>query len=191
LLNGNMLSGLANGDVSLDSLKASVMQQLEQAAGGAMQQLMDAPKCRFFIDVAGMGDEALAVECFASQDLALSSLGRMQVDVLARIEPSLGSLPGEAATLRVEGSGGQQQYFAFMVEAVEELSPSPEGARLRLHLVSPLFTLALNRHNRVFLNKTVQEIIEQVLEEASFNADDITIEFSQPQPARAMTVPYQ
>ena len=55
LLNGNMLSGLANGDVSLDSLKASVMQQLEQAAGGAMQQLMDAPKCRFFIDVAGMG----------------------------------------------------------------------------------------------------------------------------------------
>ena len=58
LLNGNMLSGLANGDVSLDSLKASVMQQLEQVAGGAMQQLMDAPKCRFFIDVAGMGDEA-------------------------------------------------------------------------------------------------------------------------------------
>ena len=191
LLNGNMLSGLANGDVSLDSLKASVMQQLEQAAGGAMQQLMDAPKCRFFIDVAGMGEEALAVECFASQDLALSSLGRMQVDVLTRIEPSLGSLPGESAILRVEGSGGQQQHFAFMVEAVEELSASPEGARLRLHLVSPLFPLALNRHNRVFLNKTVQEIIEQVLEEASFNADDITIEFSQPQPARAMTVQYE
>lgn len=191
VLDGNTLHGLATGEVSLDSLKASVMQKLEQAAGGAMQRLIDAPKCRFFIDVAGMGEEALAVECFASEGLALSSLARMKVDVLARIEPFLASLPGEAATLRVEGNGGQQQHFAFMVESVEELGASPEGDRLRLHLVSPLFPLVLNRHNRVFLNKTVEEITEQVLEEAGFNSDDITIEFSNPQPARAMTVQYE
>lgn len=191
LLNGRALSGLAKGEVSLDSLKGSVMQQLEQVAGGTMQRLLDAPKCRFFIDVAGMGEEALAVECFVSEDLALSSLGRIQVDVLTRITPPLASWPGEPATLRVEGSGGQAQHFAMMVEAVEELGASPEGPRLRLHLVSPLFPLALNRHNRVFLNKTLQEIIEQVMDEAGFNADSVTIKFGEAQPARAMTVQYE
>ena len=191
LLDGEVLSGLARGEISVDSLKASVMQRLDQVAGGAVGRLMDAPKCRFFIDVAGMGEEALAVECFSSQDMALSSAGRMQVDVLTRIEPSLASLPGEPATLKVEGVGGHEQHFAFMVEAVEELSASPEGPRLRLHLASPLYPLDLNRHNRVFLNKTVQEIIEQVMEEAGFNADAIHIAFTQAQPARAMTVQYE
>lgn len=182
-----LASTLNEGGSLTDQLKATI----SDASSGSLTKLIEAPKCRFFIDVAGLGEEALAVECFASEALALSSLSRMQVDVLTRINPSLESLPGEPATLRVEGAGGQQQHFPFMVEAVEELSASPEGPRLRLHLVSPLFPLELNRHNRVFLNKTVQQIVEQVMNEAGFNADSITIDFKQAQPARAMTVQYE
>ncbi|MGB1465267.1 MAG: type VI secretion system Vgr family protein [Alcanivorax nanhaiticus] len=185
------LGALAKSIADGGSLSEQLLTGLGEAAGISMNTLVEAPKCRFFIDVAGLGEEALAVECFASSDLGLSSLGRMQVDVLARINPALASMPGEPATLRVEGAGAQQQHFGFMVEAVEELGASPEGPRLRLHLVSPLYPLVLNRHNRVFLNKTVQEIISQVMEEAGFNADTITIELKQSLPTRAMTVQYE
>lgn len=191
LLDSQIMTSLAKGELSLDAIKASVMQQLDSVAGGAMKQLMDTQKCRFFIDVAGMGEDALAVECFASQDMGLSSLSRMQVDVLARIQPSLSALPGEQAALRIEAAVGQEQVFPWQVEAVEELGDSPEGPRMRLHLVSPLYPLVLNRHNRVFLNQTLQEIIGQVMDEAGFNRDDLTIAFSAPQPARAMTVQYE
>ncbi|MDX1804793.1 MAG: type VI secretion system tip protein TssI/VgrG [Alcanivorax sp.] len=180
-----------SGELSLDSVKHSVMGALKQAAVAGSAALMARPLCRFFIDVAGMGEEALAVESFQSRDWALSSLSRLQVDVLARVEPQLGSLPGEPATLRVTSNVGQDSAIALMVEAVEELPASPEGSRLRLHLASPLFPLSLNRHNRVFLNRDLKQIIEQVMSEAGISADQLTIEFSRPQPARPMVVQYE
>ncbi|WP_111655407.1 type VI secretion system Vgr family protein [Isoalcanivorax indicus] len=173
-----------------DTLKNAATSAVKKAASRASQR-MDAPLSRFFVDVAGMGESAFSVENFRSQDVALSCLGEFEVNVLVRAPVGLDALVGAPARLRLVGSGGTESVLALQVRAVQELPASPEGARLGLQLVSPLYALACRRHNRVFLNRTLEEIIQQVMTDAEFSADSLDICFKQPQPARAMVVQYE
>ncbi|MCH8542066.1 MAG: type VI secretion system tip protein VgrG [Alcanivorax sp.] len=169
----------------------SISTQIE-AGMDAANTVMQAAKCRFFVGIGDLGEGALDVECFTTQALALSTATRMTVDVLARVQPDAEALLGEPAQLRISGAGGgEDSTIPLLVEGLEELDPSPEGARWRLHLASPLYPLTLNRHNRVFLNRTLAEIIEQVMTEAGFSADSLVTEFSAPQPPRDMVVQYE
>ena len=173
-----------------DTLKNAATSAVKKAASRASQR-MEAPLSRFFIDVAGLGESAFSVEHFHSHDLGLSSLGEFEVNVLVRAPVDLDTLAGAPARLRLVGVGGTESVLALQVRAVQELPASPEGARLGLQLVSPLYALACRRHNRVFLNRTLEEIIQQVMTDAEFSADSLDICFKQPQPARAMVVQYE
>jgi type VI secretion system secreted protein VgrG len=118
--------------------------------------------------VGGSGDPwaALRVVRFHGHE-AISSLYRYEVVLLASLDPlPVSDLVGQRATLRIAtlSSPAFKVVHGIVVEA-EEIAVLPEGRTLRVLLMPPWARAKHRKRCRIFLEKTLRQIIERVLQD--------------------------
>lgn len=80
---------------------------------------------------------------------------------------------GQRASLIVHGDdGAARQRFNGIVASLEVNSERPEGAVYAAVIVPKLWELTLSRHNRVWVDQKVPDILEDVLRRAGLAGDD-------------------
>ncbi len=144
---------------------------------------------QFTFRIAEQTGAELTVAAFTGEQVALSEDYRYQVRLRSAgpLEPS--PLVGRPAVLEI-ATGRQPVLVHGLIAEFGDAGPVPGGREYLATLVSPLFPLALARNNRVFINKTVPRIIEEVLVEAGFAAADFEFRLHGDYPVREYTVQY-
>lgn len=127
------------------------------------------------------------------------SEGLSRVDALAltattrgRDLPAPDTLIGKEATFAlVREPDGQRREFCGDVLAVTTASSADGLAILELELAPPLWRLAARTDCRVFRQKSVPDIVKDVLEGAGLAADEQSYELAESYPARDYVVQYR
>ncbi len=111
---------------------------------------------------ADLGSGGLLVEAFAADD-ALQCLGVREVIVVStNAHLKLGPLLGQTATLDVTLADGTRTVFAGDISAAAMLGSEGGLARYRVRLSPWLFRLSQVRNSRVWQDKSVIEIVDDV-----------------------------
>ncbi|EYF05093.1 type VI secretion system Vgr family protein [Chondromyces apiculatus] len=107
---------------------------------------------------------ALEVVRFQGRE-ALSALYRYEIVLLARAQPvDVDALVGKRASLRIAtGSTPAWKVVHGLVTEAEEIASLPEGRTLRVLLSPPLARATHRRRCRIFLDKTLRQIVDAVL----------------------------
>ena len=105
---------------------------------------------------------------------AISQLYRFEIDVFAAIDPSFDMLQaiGSNATLEIHSGANTPYEFHGILASLEHVQAVSEGALYRLTLVPRLYHLTQTEHSRVFINQSVPDIIETVLQAGGLTAED-------------------
>jgi type VI secretion system secreted protein VgrG len=157
---------------------------LEQIAAIAANQ------SHFELDIQGLAPGALSVTGFSSADHALSQDYRLSIQVVSRIGMNLDQLLGAPATLALRWAGDRRRVHGLITH-LTQMGDSPEGPTFGVVLASPLAPLKQSRHSRVFLNKTVLEIVSELLKANGFSDDDFALEAKAQYPAREFVAQYE
>jgi type VI secretion system secreted protein VgrG len=120
----------------------------------------------FSIDASALPHSA-QVMAFRGHE-ALSKPYRFEVFVLvdraSSLEFDMEAALGQRASLRLHRDDGSvHQTFHGVLDAIELVHELPGDALYRLELAPKLWGLSLSHHNRVFVGKTVPEVLEAVL----------------------------
>ncbi|HVK93143.1 MAG TPA: contractile injection system protein, VgrG/Pvc8 family, partial [Noviherbaspirillum sp.] len=108
---------------------------------------------------------ALLVDSFTGQE-AMSAPFRFDIDCLATsAHYALTSLIGEEISLRLLLANGGTRPFHGIVTRAQQRGADGSLARYRLRLAPWTHALTLRRDSYVFQDKTVLEIIEEVLQD--------------------------
>jgi type VI secretion system secreted protein VgrG len=123
-----------------------------------------------------VGEDVLLANAFQGEE-AISELFCFDVELLSTpdmiIDPD--SIVGSRATLQMLlDTPGEERYFNGIVSSFLTEGGDPDFIRYRARLRPSLWLLSLNTQTRVFQNKTVIEIVEQVLEPYTITPDDRT-----------------
>lgn len=133
------------------------MNQLKQANYGSEQ--------RFFLQVSNV-PEALQVLSFEACDYAIDSNDKWLVNVLHHTALPISALCGQMATLEIS-DGVNKQLLQRYVQAVVATDIKSDAFHYQFQLISPVQKLTTTAHYRTFINKTVAEIIAEVLKPLS------------------------
>lgn len=120
-----------------------------------------------------LGENALVLMQFSGEDF-VNDLFRYQVEALS-LDPDidLGALIGTHATVTFQALTGKERFFDGIVTEAENIGISNNGNLYRLTL-RPWFWLCSQRKNqRIFHDKTVVEIIEEVFGDWSGVSDPL------------------
>ncbi len=152
--------------------------------------LTPANRSQFAFRVRGVPDETFSVTRFTGREHALSEDYRYEITLVSegQIPPSL--VVGRQGVLEL--SRGQHPVFVHGVVGDCRLAgESAAGQEYVVGLASPLYPLKLNRHNRVFINQSVPQIVEEVLLGAGLAAGDFAFRLQGGYPVREFTVQYE
>lgn len=146
-----------------------------------------------------LGDGApsgeLLVEAFAASE-GLHAVGLREVIVLSLdAGVPLKSLVGQRATLKATLSDGGSAGFSGLVNEAAKLGSEGGFARYRLRIVPWIWLLSQSRNSRVWQDKTVIEIVEDVFAEyaphAAWTWSDEAAPFMQAVQPRSYTIQYR
>ena len=143
----------------------------------------------FTITVTGLDAQSLQVLGFSGLNHGLSQDYRFAVEVEVSNPLVIADLPGKPAQLAMVWDT-QQVYVNGLVSEVNHLGKRVDRDAYTLVIASPLFPLSFNIQSRVYLNKNVTEIIQDVLGGAGFRSSDYTLKTSASYPRREFTVQY-
>ncbi|BCR03027.1 hypothetical protein DESUT3_00960 [Desulfuromonas versatilis] len=122
-----------------------------------------ANRSQFAFRVQGVPDETFSVKSFTGQEHALSEDYLFQVVLQAEVPLDPGHCVGRSAVLELDW-GGEPVFVHGVVSEFSLAGALPGGGYEYLaNLASPLFPLKPSRSNRVFLNKSTPQIIDEVL----------------------------
>jgi len=143
----------------------------------------------------GVAAGDLLVEAFAASE-GLHAVGVREVIALSlNAGLSLNTLIGQRASLQVSLSDGSSASFSGLVNEAAKLGSEGGFARYRLRLVPWIWLLSQSRNSRVWQDKSVVEIIEDVFAAYTPHADwhwsDDVMPFLQDLPPRSYTVQYR
>jgi type VI secretion system secreted protein VgrG len=122
--------------------------------------------------------EARVRSFFGTEALSQPYAFEVRVGLPARDAQSFdpGAALNRAATLEVlDDEGATRMAFRGVWASFELLTDGPTGSLYRAMLVPRWSLLALSLHSRVWVQKTVPEVIEAVLREAGFGGDDYAL----------------
>jgi len=123
----------------------------------------------------------------------------MDVEIVSRDKGvTLEKLRKDAAVLSLRAPVDEKSYrtaaFRGMVASVRQIEAAVDGttywSRYVVTLVANLWKLSLTRHTRIFMEKTIQEIVEEVLKDSGFSASHYEFKSSKG-PKREFVVQYQ
>lgn len=143
----------------------------------------------FSFRIRSVPDDTFTVAGFASENHGLSQDFRFDVTLTAQAELNAATVMGNSATLEICW-GGATLYLHGIVEHFSRENDTPAAMGYRAVLTSPLSLLKHNTNNRIFLNRTVPQILDEVLRGAGFDKNDFTMELTETYPEREFTVQY-
>ena len=146
-------------------------------------------RSQFAFRANGAPDDTFSVKEFVGREHALSEDYRFTLTLQADGVLLPAQLVGQRGVLEVVW-GTETVFVHGVLSEFHYAGATPVGHEYRAVLASPLFPLTLGRHNRVFLNKTVVQITEEVLREAGLAAGDFQFRTSQQYPVREYCVQY-
>ncbi|MCI1005941.1 type VI secretion system Vgr family protein [Herbaspirillum sp. C7C8] len=137
----------------------------------------------------------LLVEAFAASE-GLHAVGLREVIALSLDAGlSLNTLIGQRASLQVSLADGSSASFSGLVNEAAKLGSEGGLARYRLRLVHWIWLLSQSRNSRVWQDKSVVEIVEDVFggyaPHAAWQWSDEVMSFLQDLPPRSYTVQYR
>ncbi|PZX30276.1 late control gene D protein (GPD), partial [Cupriavidus phytorum] len=128
------------------------------------QQLFSAAHRLFALEGEGVIRE-LAVEAWVGRE-AISALFEWRiVAVSANADIALDSLMGQRTTLLTTLAGGGQSRRTGLIRQAEKLGADGSLARYRLTVIPWLWLTTQQHHSQVFQNRTLDSIIEAVLQD--------------------------
>lgn len=151
--------------------------------------LTPANRSQFTFRANGVPDDTFSVKEFVGSEHALSEDFRFTLTLQAEGVLSPAQVVGQRGVLEIVW-GTQKIFVHGVLSDVHYAGAIAGGHDYRAVLASPLFPLTLNRHNRVFLNQTVVQIVEEVLLAAGLAAGDFQFRTSQQYPVREYCVQY-
>lgn len=166
----------------------SVLDSLSEALSSLGSSLFSANEPRFLLELAGC-HESVQVLRFSGQE-ALNvpwELNITMVSDTANILPE--KMLGTSATLTLIGSAGKSYYHG----QVWQFRRQAQGKRLTQYqlIVRPALSwLGLGQNQRIFQQKSVPEIIKQLLQEQYIPTDQIVWKLSATYPIRDYCVQY-
>ncbi|VAX01642.1 hypothetical protein MNBD_GAMMA22-2051 [hydrothermal vent metagenome] len=127
---------------------------------------------QFFITVNGLPDDTFAVLEYQSSNYAISKDFKFCINTIGKEVIAPEELIGKKATL-ITKRGSNEQLVHGIITGMQYLRKLVDGYEHILILQSPISGLQHNSHNRVFLNKDIKMIVEEVLLGAGIAAADI------------------
>lgn len=149
---------------------------------------LKANQSQFAFRIAGAADQGLTVTAFSGSDHGLSADFLFQISLCGQSGLAPGDLVGKTATLELCG-GETPVCIHGLISEFTWAGMGANGPEFVASLASPLFPLKLRRHNRIFLNTTVPQIIEELLQGAKLSCD-FAWELQADYPVREYTVQY-
>ncbi len=148
-----------------------------------------ANQSHFAFRVRGIPDETFAVKEFTGSEHSLSEDFRFEVTLRSEgvIQPA--HAVGQRGVFELAW-GRPVAFIHGLVSDFRDIGKTPAGYEYVASLASPLFPLKLSQHNRVFLNKTVTQVVEEVLLCAGLKSDDFDFATRQQYPLREYCVQY-
>ncbi|WP_305044496.1 type VI secretion system Vgr family protein [Geoalkalibacter sp.] len=160
---------------------------LISAASDALTQ--SASTAQFFFRVQGVPDGTLTVKSFSGADHGLSQDYRFEISLLADHLPIQMPHPGVKGTLDLRW-GVQTLSIHGVLSEFDYNGAAVGGHEYLAVLRSPLHPLKFSRDNRVFLNTTAPQLIDEVLEGCGFASADYELELHGDYPLREFVVQY-
>jgi type VI secretion system secreted protein VgrG len=156
-----------------------------------MQINLFANQTQFSLVIADSAVDGLNVLQFSSEQLALSRSYTFDISICCytALDPAL--LLGKQATLTIF-SDTDPIYRHGLVEQCNYLGKNTDQQNhlYKINLVSILEKLKQRQSNRLFLQKTVLEIVQEILLDAHWHTNAFAFQVTRDYPARALTVQY-
>jgi type VI secretion system secreted protein VgrG len=136
------------------------------------------------------------VVSFEGQE-SIGSLYHFEVTVVVPLEVALeldlDAATGTLATLRINDDkmGAVRRQYHGVVSSLELIGDREQFSVFRVHLVPKLWRLTLGEHSRVFVDKSVPEIIRQTLEEGGLTASDYELRLTRTYERRSYVCQYR
>jgi type VI secretion system secreted protein VgrG len=143
----------------------------------------------FELRIRTVPNDTFTVVGFTGMDHGLSTDFEFTIDLNATAELQPDTVVGNRATLEMRW-GGASVYLHGIIANFFRQNDTPNGMGYQAVLHSPLSILRHNTSNRVFLNRTVPQILDEVLCSAGFAKDDFVIDLDEEYPEREFVVQY-
>ncbi len=134
-------------------------------------------------------DDTFTVASFSGENHGLSQDFHFTLMLTATAELPASTVVGNHATLEIQW-GGTTLYLHGIVDHFSRENDTPNGMAYQAVISSPLSILKKNTNNRVFLNRTIPQILDDVLRSAGFEKDDYSIDLAESYPEREFTIQY-
>jgi type VI secretion system secreted protein VgrG len=143
----------------------------------------------FDFRIRSVPDDTFTVVGFKSKAHGLSTDFKFKINLNTDAELLVDMVVGSTATLEMRW-GGSNVYLHGVVANFFRLNDTPDGTGYCAVINSPLYALKKNTTNRVFLNRTVPQILDEVLCEAGFAKEDFVIDLGETYPEREFVVQF-
>lgn len=134
-------------------------------------------------------DDTFTVTAFYGDNHGLSQDFHFTLMLTANAELQAPTVVGNPATLEIHWGSTSLFVHGIVADFTRE-NDTPAAMGYRAVIASPLSLLKHNTNNRVFLNQSVPQIVDEVLRSAGFAKDDYAIQLADTYPEREFVVQY-
>ncbi|ABA90056.1 type VI secretion system needle syringe protein TssI [Syntrophotalea carbinolica DSM 2380] len=143
----------------------------------------------FGFRIRSVPDDTFTVTGFSGKDHGISQDFRFTLTLTAQAELTASTVVGNRATMEMRW-GGTPLFLHGLVDHFSRENDTPEAMCYQVIFTSPLSLLKQNTNNRVFLNRTVPQIIGDILRSAGFEQDDYAVDLTETYPLREFVIQY-
>jgi type VI secretion system secreted protein VgrG len=133
-------------------------------------------------------EDTFTVVRFTGEE-GLSRPYRFDIDLVSEADVDFDQMLEQPATLTIQRSEGSIPFHGILAE-FEMLHAYGQYVFYRAVLVPRLWWLSLTSHNRIFLDKTLPEILDEVLQDGGLTSADFEIKLKGEYPAKEYVCQY-
>jgi type VI secretion system secreted protein VgrG len=144
----------------------------------------------FGFRIRSVPDDTFTVASFTEENHGLSQDFCFTLSLTSKAELKASTVMGNLATLELRW-GGSTRYLHGIVDHFNRENDTPAAMGYRAIFRSPLSTLKHNTNNRIFLKRTIPQILDEVLSGAGFKKDDFVLQLAESYPEREFVAQYE
>lgn len=156
------------------------------------RDFLNANQIRFELQVAQWPEDLFFVQDFLVEDYALSQSYTIQANVTTAYQVDSAALLGAQASLLLHWPP-DRVYLHGIVQKIDFLGHSQDQQKYsyQILVVSPLHALKKMQSTRLFLQKNVLDIAQEILQTAGFSAGTLKIQTQKNYPIKPLLIQYQ
>jgi type VI secretion system secreted protein VgrG len=147
----------------------------------------------FTLDASPLGSDVVLVAFRGHEHINQPFRFVVWVTVPLDAVPSPGDVLGQALTLSIEGNepGTAPQPTNGIITRLDEVDETEERALLRVEVRPKLWLLSLSEHSRSYVDKTLEEVLEETLQAAGLSGSDYRLDLEADYPTRSHVTQYK